>query len=68
MVIMHTYLLSRILAGQHSTLVQLVLMLSINHSLAKACPTMRCIHLVKVMQMYCPTCIWVGGSYNLLYT
>ncbi len=34
--------------GQHSTctLVQFVLMLSVNHSLAKARPTMRCIHLV----------------------
>ncbi len=32
--------------GKHSTFVQFVLMLSLNHSLAKARLTMCCIHLV----------------------
>ncbi len=34
--------------GQHSTLVEFVLMLSVNHSLTKARPTMRCIRLVLI--------------------
>ncbi len=37
--------------GQHSTLVQFVLMLSVNHSLAKARPTMRCIRLVLITEI-----------------
>ncbi len=52
--------------GQHSTLVQFVLMLSVNHSLAKARPTMRCIRLVIQMIFPCIT-IYVHVQRQYLY-
>ncbi len=50
--------------GQHRTLVQFVLMLGVNHSLAKARPTMRCIRLV----LHCVNPLICNQGCNIAWT